>query len=374
MKDMAMEIILALGSGIVLAMFGIGVPDLNETKKAIEVFSKDVSDVIDKTFGSLMGDSVQVSEFTAAQTNLLRTIRAVPGLSDLEKDTVALIIERATRNAVEQQSDLSLDGALTSGKMSGAGQLLRDMDSLNTEIDTVPDKIARLLTFQKNAQKGRTFAQTPLATFLDTSTINDANVAEDANRQFAAATQLFSPQKPTQTIPLSPVTKKPRTGQQTVVQGDLRTLYFALNDTGAEPAANNGMINVWFAMTLDMDDDFTPYMAARKRKNVADISSPWINHDGSATVALLNPLRAGGTLDQNSPNVRIWQFEIERFAAPETMEIAFFLNIGDSKNRGLTIDNWLPYYAQTIEHHTQENMFFETFLSSILRANDQVGP
>ena len=110
MKDMAMEVILALGSGIVLAMFGIGVPDPNETKKAIEVFSKEVSDVMDKTFGSILGQGPLVDDFTRRWTELSLIVNGDDALTAVQKNALALIVERVTRDAVDGKKSSRFGG------------------------------------------------------------------------------------------------------------------------------------------------------------------------------------------------------------------------------------------------------------------------
>lgn len=84
-----MEAILVLGSGIVLAMFGIGVPDPKEAEKAIEVFSKEVSDVIDKTFNSIVGQGPLVDQYAQQWTKL----SLHDELSKEQRDVLALIME-----------------------------------------------------------------------------------------------------------------------------------------------------------------------------------------------------------------------------------------------------------------------------------------
>ena len=373
MKDMAMEVILALGSGIVLAMFGIGVPDPNEAKKVIEVFSKDVSDVLNKTFGVIQGDTHQVGEFTAAQTSLLRTIRGVADLSEEEKDTVALIIERTTRDAVAHHQ-MDLDTALQAGASHSAAPLFQEMTSLNTSMQTITERagrIARLLEFEHAVFHKRGLTRSN-ASFEDVDNITAESVREDAKQQFEEAEQLmgrFVGGK--HIIPMSPLMKDSKTGQQTVILGTEEDLLSALNVQKASlaPEPPNNMMNVWFAMSVDVAgyEAKTPMMALRKREDWSNHKSKWLNHDGAEKVTLISPEKLEGQVDATFPqNVRIWQWHIDQFAMHER-ELSFFLDLTNLEHPGLTQDDWSPWYAYVMEDKGQKNIFFQTFLTSLLR-------
>ena len=381
MKDFAMEAILALGSGIVLAMLGIGVPDPDETKKAIEVFSKDVTDVIDKTFRAIQGDSVQVGEFTALQTNLLRTVRSDAGMTKPEQDLVALIIERSVRDAVGNHQ-MDLDDALQRGVPHSAAPLVTEMDSLNTALPIITERaqrIARLLEFEQNVLRKRRL-QAPNATFADEKTINAENVKKDAEAQYKSAQELLARYVGgVRLVPMSPLTKDSRTGQQTVIQGSTTELLSALFDTtdpkkgGSKfaPRPPPNKRNVWFAMSVDMEDDKTPMMAMRKKADPLKPDSEWVNYDDDPMVTLIEPERAGGQVDVSHPqNVRLWMWHINEFPVAEQREFSFFLDMSDKQSPGLTKDHWSPWYAFTMTGAMPQNTFFQTFLTSLLRQKE----
>ena len=382
MKDFAMEAILALGSGIVLAMFGIGVPDPNETKQAIEVFSNEVSNVIDKTFGAIVGQGPLVDNFTKQWMKLSVEAESDAALTKEQREVLALIVERVTRDAVQNEGG-NLEEALEANDPHGAQMLVTAMADLTVQLQNFSDKSQKmqaLKSFEARVQKGRGIQA--MATFQKEVTMNAENIKQDAEKQLKQAKKVFNFGSPStlkdisdHAIPRSPLMQEPRQGQQPLVRHGLDMLRQTLGTDRKIEAPPDDYLNVYFAMYIQAGQQIEPlWIAVRKRKDENDPKSAWINAFDDGPMVILhqpsNAYTAGGFKDPGDEDRRIWTYVIPE-APQRTYEIGIFMSVGLGVSTALTTERWGPFYGVTYkdghDHIEDDTLFYETFLSSQMR-------
>jgi len=366
MKDMAMEVILALGSGIVLAMFGIGVPDPKEAEKMAYMFSEQVQDALGNTMQHITGEHPLAPKFVHIQTELLAVVQNLTSVTQAQKDVAGMIVERCTRDTMEKANG-SFDKAMIDTTNNGASKFMGQMETLVDALKQHSDDRAQIMDalkkFETNQQHKRTLSspEEPLATFANPGSITKSNVDRDAAEGLKGSLTNSQTQAPPTNPKVQPF-KRARHGQVPVTEQKEKDIKSSWRpDAPPITEVDNKTTLVLQLQRSETDQLDAPYMAIRKLKTRYDVRSGWVNaEDGEDVIALHAPVDTDGI--QMGKHSKIYQFLIPEDIPAQEWTAGFF--VGVTSSDALAMEQWDPFYEAPLHAGHQPKFFYLSDISS----------